>query len=319
MSVLRAITVKSFSKQLPLSGEVLSDHPELGVILKNRKNSNETIEMIFWNISNPKCHNYFENGPFYETHMFFKEPYINSKLIPELRNKINKQLEIISNRFLKNGIEIIIEGYPAFFDELITTISMKKKYDFEVITTIDDKSESINTTWNIIGMIIDLKRFKIISKTIQSMKYIEHSGCKPKSLTIPIVKLQDKISKIKFIIVPVHISGCDSQFPISGLSKLRSILLNLQRDCDIICAGDFNTERECIQSAIVNNINDCFILDLPWKYSHVNPYNQALNMDHAIIMRANDNGMDYKCEDIKNLSTSTIELVNSIDNLVKNS
>lgn len=116
------------------------------------------------------------------------------------------------------------------------------------------------------------------------------------------------------LLVGVHISGCASQFPKSGLQELARQLISLHYahpGADILAVGDYNCPPCYVDAILVNEVRRVTdVQRLPSTYlTHVNPNCQAAVYDHAVVVRARS----YRLGSISELPVSGRSLVTAIN------
>jgi hypothetical protein len=92
------------------------------------------------------------------------------------------------------------------------------------------------------------------------MKYKEEQdGNKEKDFNLPVVWVRDLKTREITIIAGVHVSGCGSQYPKTGLETLAHSIGMLQKQslgqCDIVAAGDYNTPPARAKESVLETLN----------------------------------------------------------------
>lgn len=299
-----------------LDPSVSSDHTEIALKTPEGRTINS------WNISNPEYHCYFKYGakpPFFQTHMYVEQPYKEGKLVPGLEQKIERQVQVIRKRFLtkKVSIQVIVEGYSAFFKELSERLN-KLGAEFKLVSLLDTKAIELTDHRNITGILVNLDHFDLLNQGLVETKYHEEQdGKKEKDLALPYARLRDKLSQRTLTVVGVHIPGCGSQYPKSGLETLASILKDLwkraQGTSDVIALGDYNTPPFSARTSLIGNLEgQGELLEAPYP-THVNPLSQAANYDQIAIIRSIDSRGNYVPLAKEELSSASIALIESIE------
>ena len=259
-----------------LDKDVLSDHCEIGLEIESNK------YLMSWNISNPKYHTYFKYGStFKNTHLYVEEPYVNNKLIPSLEEKIQKQLDVIkvnidSGKF---PIQIIIEGFDEFHKRLENIFVSYPNIQHDLIRF---EPEEKNHTSNISGILVDTNLFEILDSGIESMVYTaSEDNNKVKTTMYPFVRLRNKYTNEIIIVVAVHVNGCASQYPVSGLESLKELILTMYDtyENNIIAIGDYNTPPSFARKVFDENMFNVLSTDY---FTHCNPNLQASRYDLAV-------------------------------------
>lgn len=260
--------IKPFDQNL--SKEVESDHAQIGLTLPDGK------ILISENISNPEYHCYFKYGdkpPFHNTHMFVEKPYdSDAVLCDSLQKKEDAQIDRISMMLKKGtvGVYVIVEGYNRFLIRLQQCVPSYGLY-----------THDLKSTGNIIGIFVHPQYHGGLCFNCYEEEY-EEDG-KKRTLIVPVVSID--ASECKVSIAGVHVSGCASQFPKNGLSKLADVMREVLYDYgqDVIAIGDFNTPVSGVEKYVVGNLTNAELL--PAKYlTHVNPSSQAAVYDHAVVL-----------------------------------
>lgn len=302
---------QQFDENTELNINVKSDHAEIRCeILKD----NLKINVGAFNISNKEYHPYFglnESAPFRKTHMYVPKNSEDEMKNKWLLYKTEKQLMDIVKNFAKQlDIYVIVEGYYEFYNTLsekLKTINM----NFEIINILKDKEHGYtNKPWNITGIIVNtdkfqIEKFEIIKETYQEEQ--EPGKFRDSKFITPWVKLTHKQTNYEFIIIGVHIAGCESQNPKNGLKKLSETINRLKKEnnCDIIALGDFNT----IPNNIMKNVTQKIVE--PKYPTHINPYNQICVYDNIIYELKDEN------ENIKIHMLDLNETIHDSNNFVK--
>ena len=301
-------SILPFNQGNPLKNGVFSDHAEIALKVDNRV-------MNVWNISNPEYHCYFEYGdnpPFHHTDLFVNKPFVDEVMDKGLQDKTNDQINTIATRFVKGevSIQIIVEGFDSFYKDLNDKIQELGSDNFQIIRNTDLKG-------NITGILVDTSKFSILTKGVSYVKYneIEDSDNK-KEMRNPFVHIKDKSSGKSMVVVGVHVSGCGSQYPKSGLKTLMEIIeqiyeLNLGKS-DVIAAGDFNTPPMNARESIIETMkHQAILLNAPYP-THANPKSQAANYDQVVIVQA-DTTIKYEMLQAPEVSVASQNLIKSIE------
>lgn len=319
----QAFNGNGFNRIVPFShgaldARVQSDHAEIGI-----KMTSGCI-LNLWNISNPKHHKNFEYGalpPFKNTHLYVKEPFNNGNLDPSLLAKIEDQIEVIAKRFDtdKVHVQVIVEGYESFFNQLAEKINQIGIEIFEIISLVNHKNKPEN--WdnysNMTGILVNGNCFTILDRDVVHLKYKEEADeGKEKELYIPYVHLEDNRNRT-VVIAGVHIPGCTSQRPKTGLKmiaeQMHEFFFKTLGKSDIIMIGDFNTSPQFCQEDLLSYLKIPAKLFQPEYLTHVNPKSEAAKYDLAVIACHDDYYMKaYKPLPITAMSKSSQALVSSI-------
>jgi len=259
-----------------LDRDVLSDHSEIGLEIDTDK------FLLSWNISNPKYHPYFKYGEtFKNTHLYVAEPYVDNKLVPQLEDKICKQLDV----FIKNidsgsfPVQVIIEGYDEFYKKLANRLISYPNVSFNFIRY--EPTEN-NFTSNISGILVDTNIFDVLESDIESITYCAtEDNDKVKTTLYPYVRLRNKYTNAICIVIAVHVNGCASQYPVSGLESLKTLIISLytKYQNNIIAIGDYNTPPSYAAKVFDNTLFNISTSDY---LTHCNPNSQASKYDIAI-------------------------------------
>lgn len=264
--------IVQFDEKCPLNPLVDSDHMEL--ILET------SFGLISsWNISNPAHHHYFgsfETASFAKTHMVGE----SEKFI----QKIEDQLEYISDNMDDIPVQIIIEGYHTFYQQLEDLLIIKGKnfaliYDPEVEDPI-----------NITGILINENYLSVIKSDIYRHTYIEEGDRitqyleekRENTARIPVVQLTNSNNEI-LIVMGVHIRGSNSRFPVSGIEYYNNVFTGLiieYSESSVIMMGDWNSLPSNTSQIIKNG--RLMITDYP---THINPGNTVSFYDHGYVHR----------------------------------
>ncbi len=314
-----------FNEKNFLELAVQSDHAEIAI----KTPDNRIINV--WNISNPAYHCYFKYGktpPFHHTHLFVDQPYVNGKMEEHLAKKTQDQITTIAERFVKGevNVQIIVEGFESFFSDLSKKITSLKHTEFTIFSLLDHKPPHWKSEWNVTGILIDTSRFKIVQQKVYSLKYKEEQDeNREKDFDLPVVWLRDLTKEEMIVVAGVHINGCSSQYPKTGLETLANIIKEIREEFfgyyDIIAAGDYNTiparlRENLIHAPNPSNTNmtsikiDKKLLIAPYP-THVNPASEAANYDQALIITAKPERC-YQILPVESLSKASQGLVQSI-------
>lgn len=293
-----------FNQDNPLKPGVQSDHAEIAIKADNRV-------INIWNISNPIYHCYFkygDNPPFHHTDLFVEKPFVDGVMDISLREKINDQINTIAKRFVKGevNIQVIVEGYEAFYSELIDKINSLGIEEFKIIRQSNSKG-------NITGILIDTSKFTIIESGVICSKYLEAEA--EKELTTPFAKLEDKSNSKIMVIMGVHVNGCGSQYPKNGLETLAGVIRQIQEtllgNSDIIAVGDYNTPPMHARASVIELLKpEAVLLKAPYP-THVNPKSEAANYDQVVILQHNAEAT-YEMLPASHLSIASQNLIDSI-------
>ena len=232
-----------FDENNPLEAGVQSDHTEIALKTSNNRVINS------WNISNPAYHCYFQNGenpPFYKTHLFVEMPFVEEVMDERLAEKSDNQTTILAERFVQGhvNIQIIVEGYVSFYKDLVDKITALGSKDFQIISMLNESQGEVAR--NITAILIDTSKFSVLESGVVFKKYREEQDFdEQKELCLPFVHVVDKETDHSMLVVGVHVHGCGSQYPKSGLEMLVITINELQKGVlgspDVIAAGDYNT------------------------------------------------------------------------------
>lgn len=290
-----------------LGRDVLSDHSEIGLEFDTNK------YLLSWNISNPKYHPYFKNGPtFQKSHLYEKEPYVNGKLIPQLEEKVQKHLDVFKKNIDsgKFPIQIIIEGFDDFYKRLENIFVSYPNINYSLIRFCPTEE---NFTSNISGILVDTNMFEVLESGIESITYTEsEDDNKTKTTLYPFVRVCCKYTREICIVIAVHVSGCSSQYPKSGIESLKNFMVQLHNKYqnNIIAIGDFNTPPAYIKK--ICDIESFNIL-APDYLTHCNPHSQASKYDVAITY---PKSYSLKTMDSKHLSNHSLSFIDSINKAI---
>lgn len=259
-----------------LDRDVLSDHSEIGLEIDTDK------FLLSWNISNPKYHPYFKYGEtFKNTHLYVAEPYLDNKLVPQLEDKICKQLDV----FIKNidsgifPVQVIIEGYDEFYKKLANRLTSYPNVSFNHIRY--EPTEN-NFTSNISGILVDTNIFEVLDSNIEPIIYTAtEDDNKVKTTLYPFARLRNKYTNDICVVIAVHVNGCASQYPVSGLESLKEFMISLHNKYqnNIIAIGDYNTPPTYAAKVFDNGLFNILTSDY---LTHCNPNSQASKYDIAI-------------------------------------
>jgi hypothetical protein len=286
-------SILPFKADNPLHEAVQSDHTEIAL------KTPEARIINVWNISNPAYHGYYKfgtNPPFYQTHMYVEKPYLeNGELEASLANKIEDQLNMIANRFIKGevSIQVIVEGYEEFYEQLIKKFQESNFTNYAICSLLNYKPEGWKKKSNVTAILVNTLFFKVLESNVVLKKYFEEEDSnKEKDFQMPFVKVSDELSNHQIFIIGVHINGCASQYPKSGLEvlakEIQAFWKKGEEQADIIALGDFNTVPKNAKLSLLGNLNDQgILLNAPYP-THVNPHSMAGNYDQAIIMKSTE-------------------------------
>jgi hypothetical protein len=299
------INIIPFDKQINvLDPDVCSDHTEIGLEIDTN------MYILSWNISNPKYHTYFKYGStFKHTHLYVEEPYINDKLVYCLEDKIQKQLDVFKNN-IDSGvfpIQVIIEGFDSFYKRLENILTSYPNIRHSLIR--HKPTETYHTS-NISAILVDTNMFDVLESGIQSIEYsASEDNDKIKTTMFPFVRLCNKYTNDIYVVIAIHVNGCNSQYPISGLESLKDFIMYLYTEYqnNIIAIGDYNTTP-----LFAHNIfnNEQFNILTTKFLTHCNPNCQACKYDMAITY---PKSYVPKVMDVDFVSDYSLALIDSID------
>jgi len=206
------------TKALSLDPATNSDHAMIGLKQKS-------IRIMASNISNPQYHAYFASGPFATTHLN------TSKIDPDptkrawLCAKIQIQLRDIVDGFLADDWDcyVIIEAYNQFIDQLKTKLNNTGfGSSYQIVGTVDPADHANCKNKTII--LVNLKRQHSLlcdSRIIIETYPKDRSDNQTSSLEIPVVRIKDLSNSKKISVFGIHLSGCDTQFPVNASTPNR--------------------------------------------------------------------------------------------------
>lgn len=342
---------------------ILSDHAQIRLGFSTsigKNNDNQEYVIVCENICNPEYSHYFNSSvAFNGTHLNQGRPKDNpyNQVIWDMENaKINHIVNTLTNEQNENGTKvvayIIVESNNGRGNDVRGTginHQLKRRLgfkDFEFVTTSDrDVSSNVTT------IIINKKYVHHIEETgVVTLNYdeVEDNG-KSKTLKIPYVLFSINNGDQSCCSFPyehyirlygIHISGCASQFPKTGITKLYEHLARLSSDTDIILMGDFNTVPNKLRQVYEEQYDDevwdeskgndgdryygRFVGDLsdksfgifpPPYLTHVNPNGHAGIYDNIIILETDTqlNMLSYKALPKDSLPLHALSLVNCIE------
>jgi hypothetical protein len=311
--------VLPFSAENPLEAEVQSDHAEISI----KTPDNHIINA--WNISNPSHHHYFKSGPkppFFNSHLYVEKPFVDGKLVERLERKVADQIDTIAQRFVsgKVNIQIVPEGYETFYKRLSEKIRSYGQGDFQIVSFLDNKPTNWSTEKNVTGILVDTSRFSILDKGIIDSKYLEEGDFnKEKAFYLPYVHLKDKRTDREIVVSGVHITGCDSHDPKTGLETLAKTMLQLNAktagSVDVLAAGDFNTTPETIRKYLGSTMSGAAFRPVvlqPTYPTHINPRSEAAIYDQAVLLPCREAEHGYEVLGEDSISPASQALVTSI-------
>ena len=173
-----------------------------------------------------------------------------------------------------------------------------------------------NSNRNVSGILVDTSHFTIIRIGAIKTKYFEeHDSNIEKDFHLPYVFVSDNVTGRTTDIAAVHVNGCNSQYPKTGLEVLAQKMDVLQKGTlghsDIIAAGDFNTPPMNVRKSIPLD-SSRILLKAPYA-THVNPKCEAANYDQAVVFMAKESEKKYEILPVTALSESSQALVSSIE------
>jgi hypothetical protein len=305
-----------FNQDNPLKAGVQSDHAEIALRTPNNRIIN------IWNISNPTYHCYFkygDNPPFHKTHLFVENPFFLASMDKGLAAKSDSQIMTIAERFVKGevNVQVIVEGYESFYNELADKINALGHKEFQFISMLNEKPAQWDDKKNVTGILIDTSRFSVLESGVKYIKYREEqSSNEEKEFCLPFAHIRDKATDHAMVIAGVHINGCGSQYPKTGLETLAGIINQLKTETlgkpDVIAAGDYNTPPMHARKSVIELLNsEGALLKAPYP-THVNPKSQAGNYDQISIL--GEKPLEkYEILPASHLSPASQDLVSSIE------
>lgn len=255
-------------------------------------------------------------SPFADTHMYVAKPYANGIMDPGLKAKMDDQGDTIASWFVKTkGIQIIVEGTRGFISDLAEKIKKLGHQQFEFVSLLSfpfidlrDWKENSNVT----AILFDTSRFTNMHSSALNYRYIESEDGKEKKLWVPYVHLKERNSSNHFAIVGVHVPGCESQNPQSGLEWLSYAMETAQAKCrtreplNVIAAGDFNAPSMYVEKKVSGKL-----YNTPYP-THVNPDSQAGNYDQVVVLEG-QTPVEISMLPASELSSASQILVSSIE------
>lgn len=296
------------------SKSIYSDHGECAVCTPNN------VVINSWNISNPQFHKYFNMGtnpPFKNTHLYGTNP-------ADFQGKITAQVELITKRLILGevAIQVIVEGYVGFFDQVKEKFAQQGFSNYAIVSILQHEPQNWNPTWNVTGILINTQIYNVLNSGVLQDKYLEEADNKTKDSITPYVYLEERVTGYKFILVGIHVSGTNNQYPVSGIRHLLKVLTDLkdqQEEYDVLAMGDFNTIPKNTKECIKNLANLKADLLMPRYPTHVNPLSQFGIYDFGLFLPKGDNKHYFNPVLLKFMSNSTKELAEEIEiNFYKN-
>lgn len=276
--------------------QILSDHAQIfakvkftehhGSCLSSEKQEDEYV-VGSWNVSNRYHHHYFNEGPFKHTHMAPKNYTNEDEFNKWLDQKEDEQVKIILDTLNEGGviIQVIQEANLAFKEKLRAEIEKRKLY-FDVYDPFNDqKGEKQNRTLVIVASGV-VKDISVVHNSTKVYSFVEHTGHEKRieSLFFNLQLLGSKDDTIhKLTLVPVHVPGCEDQFPENALHVLRKNILDfvIENDCHrCLIIGDFNTTTHNVSKIFSLG---CFQTVMPTHPTHINPRSEIVTYDNAVI------------------------------------
>lgn len=309
--------ISPFTLENPLASEVQSDHAEIGLHISDRHVLNS------WNISNPAYHCYFKFGdkpPFHQSHLFVNKPYNEGVMDPVLAKKTEDQIATIAERFTKGQvhIQIIVEGFESFYEKLAAKIKEAAHPQFALVSLLNQKPDNWENHKNVTGILINTSRFSVLNSGVISKKYEEAEDAgKKNDFCLPFAHLRDTEREDALIVAGVHVSGCKTQHPKSGLETLAKTMKELDEantfePADVIAAGDFNTPPRFAKESMLGLLDSRGILLNPEYPTHVNPRSEAANYDQIAILKGRE-CVKYEMAPLSELSPATQQFVASVE------
>lgn len=312
--------ISPFGEENPLDEKVQSDHAEVGVVNPDQRVINA------WNISNPAYHCYFKYGsnpPFHNTHLFVDQPYSDTGVLESSLNaKVKDQINTLAERFVagKVHVQVIVEGYRTFFDELANALLIRGCKDFYIESMLNQAPRDWQATWNVSGILVNTRVFQIWKQGVLTQEYGEAADNKRHcTLRLPYVYLQDRGTGRKSVVTAVHISGCASQRPTTGLEQLGTSIAKLWTEArgqaDVLALGDFNAPPRYSKEDVpreLSGYDNIDFLAVPY-LTHVNPMSQAASYDQIAISKATTSKGDYKVLPVTAMASATQAFVASIE------
>jgi len=211
--------------------------------------------------------------------------------------KTSRQVQRIVNAVASGQFiaYVIVEGFLGFYravaKNLYGTEELNKhKSQFDG-TSVNNFFIAVPKTLtkdfrNSVGIIVNERYCNVRYSDSITVNYKEEGYEKVLRLTMAAVKVIK--SKQKLLIVGVHVSGCNSQFPRNGLLKLTEELLKLRvtfKGCDVLALGDYNTTPSHVDETVIAQIPGAQRLP-PSYFTHANPNCEAGVYDHAVFIPA---------------------------------
>ena len=325
--------VSPFGETNKLKPAVASDHAEIAIQTPDQRVINA------WNISNPKHHDKFrfgDNPPFKGSHLFVKPPYTDGVMEASLRKKIDLQVETIADRFVSGdvSVQVIVEGYKGFYDELATALLARGHDNFRVVSLLDNPPEGLKATKNVTGILINTDHYDVLSSDVKTVTYSEAANDGAESeLVLPWAHLADKASGRETVVAGVHLKGNAAQYPKTGLQvlakEMHSLWLNHMRldgpagelsTTDVIALGDYNTPpatavdvaKALVDDTAAYSYSKANLYTAPYT-THVNPSNDAASYDVATVLTDSGSPGEYKMLDSSAISAQSRALIESIE------
>jgi hypothetical protein len=303
------MNLRSFHRSTPFESlleKINSDHASIGLHF-------ESINILANNISNPEYHKYYNEigGAFVNTPMNCRKDDLDLSKRNWLQNKtINQVDEIVQN--FKNGewnVQIIVESYVDFIDSIKEQLDEKQYVITSVFNDEPHNYQDKNKCKNITSILVNLDKLDHVNSFIKKVIYKEDEHKFESTLIVPIVVLKNKLRNNYFIVVGVHIPGCNSQFPLVALQELHKILGDLcnEYDLPIIIMGDFNTIPENLEQVF----SPLFKINKPLYPTHINPRCEIAVYDNIMYYLPADS-------DTKNIYQYPVNTMNESSNLFVN-
>lgn len=334
--------------------------------LNNHNHNHNNYVIVCENICNPEYAHYFNaSESFKGTHLNQAKPKDNpyNQIIWDMETaKVNHIVHTLTNEETETGSKVvayvIVESNNGRGNDVRSTginHQLKRRLGFKEFEFVNTTDRDVSS--NVTTIIINKKYVHQIHETgVTTLSYDEvEDKNKGKKLKIPYVLFTMMNGDQSCNHFPyhhhirlcgIHISGCASQFPKTGILKLYEHMARLSESADVILMGDFNTTPSKLKQVYEEEYDDevwdeykgkegqrCygkFIGDMgqnsfgifpPPYLTHVNPNSDAGIYDNVVILEgdAQLNMLNYQMLSKEHLPLHAHSLVNCIENnLIKN-
>jgi hypothetical protein len=258
-----------------------------------------------------------QNKPWINTHLNHQEPYgKNSILHQDLLKVEEKKIKEITEEFGKKyHILVLQEAYGPYLKKLNRALIEKGKKFFYVYNY--EEEDVYSYLKNIVAIYVSSTTYDVLIAGCLKVPYNEinrdnqalvlkipyvcvqaqftinfdtYNPPNPKSDVVRNVIVKKSDENQEFVIMGIHVKGCATQYPKTGLESLANSMKKLWNKFEgkfpVIAIGDYNTPPGWAAISVkerIENLSNVLHL-IPNYYTHVNPECLASKYDQCTII-----------------------------------